>query len=310
MEILDATATAQALPYPALIQTMGALFAAGMSAPDRHHHTLPMAAEPDGTLLLMPAWDAAIGCVKIVNVTPGNGARNLPAVAGSVLVFDRRTGRHLTILDGAVLTARRTAAASALAAKHLARPDASRLLLIGAGTVAAQLPAAFHTVRPLSAVSVWARNRDRAEQLARALAGQGWPASVCTDLEAGVKSHDIVSAATLATSPIVKGQWLQPGQHVDLIGAFTPTMREADDTALQRARIFVDTPFAAHEAGELKIPLESGAIAPGDILGDLHDLCAGRQKRQADDEITVFKSTGNAIMDLAAAKVSQCAHTD
>ena len=169
---------------------------------------------------------------------PGNSARNLPAIAGSVLVFDRATGAHLALIDGAVATARRTAAASALGAR---------------------------------------------------------------DLTQAVPQADIISAATLATEPLLMGEWLQPGQHVDLIGAFTPAMREADDRALQPARLFVDTRFAAIEAGELKTPLETGAIAQSDILGDLYALAQGKAMRGSKDEITLFKSVGNAVMDLAAA---------
>ncbi|WP_293577014.1 ornithine cyclodeaminase family protein [Phaeobacter sp.] len=304
MIVLDAQATADALPFPELIDQMQALFASGLAAPDRHHHTMPMQGEPDATLLLMPAWTESVGCVKVVTATPGNSARNLPAIAGSVLVFDRATGAHLAMLDGAVLTARRTAAASALGARHLSRADARRLLLLGAGKVAAQLPHAFATVRPIDTVRVWDVFPAAAEQLAAKLRADGWDAEAVTDLAKAVPQADIISAATLATEPLLQGAWLVPGQHVDLIGAFTPDMREADDLALQRARLFVDTGFAAIEAGELKTPLETGAISQTDILGDLYALCQDRVGRGDDSEITLFKSVGNAVMDLAAARTA------
>lgn len=309
MLVLDAAATAAALPYPALIAQLRSLFSGGMRAPDRHHHTLPVAAGADATLLLMPAWDERIGCVKIVTVTPSNSTRKLPAVAGSVLVFERETGTHVALVDGSVLTARRTAAASALAASFLARQDASTLLVIGAGRVAAQLPEAFLAVRPIRQIWIWDRTPEAARVLASALCARGLNASAVDELEKSVPQADIVSAATLASEPLLKGEWLRPGQHVDLIGAFTPTMREADDTALRRARIFVDTPFAALEAGELKIPLASGVLSQSDILGDLHDLSAGLAGRLSLDEITLFKSVGNAVMDLAAAIVATRGHT-
>lgn len=301
MKILDAEATAAALPFAQLIDRMEALFASGQSAPDRHHHTMNMQGEPDATLLLMPAWNDRIGCVKVVTATPGNAARKLPAIAGSVLVFDRQTGAHLGLLDGATLTARRTAAASALAARHLAQSDSRELLLIGSGKVAAQLPEAFRAVRPIERVRIWNQSMDSAVQLATSLRNQGWDTQAVGDLEAAVQTADIISAATLATEPLLKGDWLHPGQHVDLIGAFTPTMREADDRALQRSRIFVDTPFALKEAGELKIPLHSGAIRETDIQGTLYDVSAQSVGRERQDEITLFKTTGNAVMDLAAA---------
>ena len=304
MKILDAAATRQALPYHALIAAMRAAFRSGLRSPDRQHLTLPMEGEPDGTLLLMPAWDAKYGCVKIVTVTPGNGARSLPAVAGSVLVFDRATGQHLAMLEGSVLTARRTAAASALGADILARPDAHTLLVVGAGTVAAELPAAFAAVRDLTRVLVWNRSDAGATRLVAALQEQGMPAEHAPNLEAAVAQVDMISCATLSQNPLIKGEWLKPGQHVDLLGAFTPAMREVDDTALQRSRIFVDTPFAKVEAGELKIPLDSGAISESDILGDLQLMCNAKVGRGAADGITLFKSVGNAVMDLSAARTA------
>ncbi|MFA3919367.1 ornithine cyclodeaminase family protein [Ruegeria hyattellae] len=301
MKIFDARATAAALPFAALVDQMQALFAHGLVAPDRHHHTMPMQGEPDATLLLMPAWTETVGCVKVVTATPGNAARSLPAIAGSVLVFDRATGAHLALLDGAILTARRTAAASALGARCLAREDASHLLIVGAGKVAAQLPEAFRSVRPIETLRIWDVFPAAAERLAETLRAEGWEAQAITDLAAAVPQADIISAATLATEPLLRGEWLIPGQHIDLIGAFTPAMREADDTALQRARLFVDTEFATIEAGELKTPLETGAITHADILGDLYALAQGKEGRTKDSEITLFKSVGNAVMDLAAA---------
>ncbi|MES0884968.1 ornithine cyclodeaminase family protein [Roseibium sp. SCP14] len=300
MKILDAAATAAALPYPMVIDRMEALFLEGLKAPDRHHHTMPKPNETDATLLLMPAWSEDVGCVKVVTATPGNSVRGLPAIAGSVLVFDRETGAHLALLDGATLTARRTAAASALAIRHLAPENAGKLLLIGAGKVAAQIPDAFRAVRPVDTVRIWDIFPEAAKSLADELCARGWNAEPVPDLEHAVPEADIVSAATLATEPLLKGKWLREGQHVDLIGAFTPAMREADDLALQRSRIFVDTPFAAVEAGELKTPLQTGAITQDDIRGDLYEICKGEATREGDDEITLFKTVGNAIMDLAA----------
>ena len=303
MKIFDAAETTENLPFPALINRMQDLFSQGLSAPDRHHHTMPMTGEPDATLLLMPAWSDRIGCVKIVTATPGNSARGLPAIAGSVLVFDRATGVHLALLDGAVLTARRTAAASALAARHLARPDARRLLVLGAGKVARQLPEAFRAVRPIDKVMVWNRTPGSAQKMVEMLRADGWKADIAEDLSQEVPRADIISAATLATEPVLRGEWLRDGQHIDLLGAFTPAMREADDLALQRSSIYVDTRFALSEAGEIKIPLETGAISEANILGDLHTLCIGKDTRRSETEITLFKSVGNATMDLAAASL-------
>ena len=303
-EVLDSDQTARRLPYDRLIDRMGALFAAGVTAPSRHHHTMPVAGEQDATLLLMPAWNGDIGCVKIVTAYPGNGARGLPAIAGTVLVFDRETGAHRLLMDGTPLTARRTAAASALAARFLAPADARTLLLLGAGRVASELPAAFCAVREIDRVLVWNRSDSGAAGLVRRLETSGLRASVVHDLPDAVAAADIISAATLATEPVLHGAWLRPGQHVDLVGAFTPTMRETDDTALQRGRVFVDTGMAMVEAGELAIPLAEGTISKAQICGDLADLAAGRAGRNRPDDITIFKSVGNAVMDLAAAQTA------
>ncbi len=305
MKILDAKMTAEALPMLPLIDQMETLFARKTTAPDRHHHTMPMRGETDATLLLMPAWDDTIGCVKIVNVVPGNNTRGLPAIAGSVLVFDRATGAHKAILDGSVLTARRTAAAAALGARHLARPDPSRLLIVGAGTVAAELAEAFIAVRPsITQIEIWSMRATSSERLAKTLRERGLNATSVTDLETAVRGADIISCATLATEPVVLGDWLNSGQHLDLIGAFRPDMRETDDAALRRGSIFVDTKFAAVECGELAMPIADGVITADDIRGDLHDICTGAARRETPDDITIFKSVGNAVMDLSAAIVA------
>ena len=300
MKILTAQQTAERLPYPELIQRLSALFSQAPTAPDRHHHSMAMDGEVDATLLLMPAWNEQIGCVKIVTATPGNSARGLPAIAGSVLAFRRDTGEHIALLDGAVLTARRTAAASALAADKLARSDAKHLLIVGSGKVAQQLPPAYSAVRDIETISIWSRRNDSAVQLAEQLQQQGYRAKPVQNLSEAVAQADIISAATLAQQPIIQGQWLQPGQHLDLIGAFTPQMREADDLALQRSSIYMDTPFASRESGELKIPLASGAIHPDQLCGTLAELVKQNSARQSAEQITLFKSVGNAAMDLAA----------
>ncbi|MEZ5448361.1 MAG: ornithine cyclodeaminase family protein [Thiolinea sp.] len=308
MKILTAEQTAHALPYPALVDAMDQVFAGELTVPVRHHHTLPREGEADATLLIMPVWNAQFGCVKLVNVTPGNRQRSLPTIAASVLVFDGVSGQHVGLIDGATLTARRTAAASALGARHLARPDAETLLVVGAGRVGAELPAAFAAVRPIRQVLVWNRHPEPAHQLVEALQAQGITAKAHTELETAVKQADIISCATLATEPLIHGEWLQPGQHLDLLGAFTPQMREADDLALQRSNLYIDSEACVAEAGEIAIPLACGAIRREDILGTLADLCRDTERREARSRdpqaITCFKSAGNAAMDLAAASLA------
>lgn len=301
MKIYTAEQTFAKLPFPELIAQMRTLFAAGVTCPDRHHHSIPLSGEADGSLLLMPGWHEHIGCVKLVNVTPENGKRDLPAVAASVIVFDRHTGQHLAVLDGDAVTVRRTAAASALAADYLAPKEARHLLVIGAGNIAEQLPAAFSAVRPIQQVSVWNRNRLGAEQLVSRLKAQGYSANVVLDLDKALPTADIICAATLAVEPLIKGKYLSEKQHINLIGSFTPTMREADDDVMRRVAgaIVIDASFTASESGEIALPLANKVIQPTDIAGDLSALCSGQLSCTAD--MTLFKGAGNAVMDLAAA---------
>ena len=312
MQVYSPTETASALAYPAMIAGMHTLFANGVTAPLRHHHTLPHDDQQDGVLLLMPAWQGqhGFGGVKIANVTPDNGKRGLPAVIASYLLFDETTGEHLAILDGTTLTARRTAAASALGARYLANPAAKHLLLVGAGKVAQELPDAFSSLFPLERISIWNRNPERAQALAEQLGKAGrWQVEVCGDLEAGVKNADIISCATLAREPLVKGEWLQAGQHLDLIGSFTTQMRETDDNAMQRAEVYIDTEAALKESGELLMPLASGALQREAIRGTLYDLCREAHPRHQPNRISLFKGVGHAVEDLACAIVAYQALT-
>ncbi len=308
MLVLDAAATASALDYPQLIAGLHEMFAAGVTAPLRHAHCLPRSGEPDATLLLMPAWmgDGSHGGVKIVNVVPGNASRGLSAVTASYLLFDETTGAHVALFDGATLTGRRTAAASALAGSLMARPESRTLLVVGAGHIGAQMPRAYGAVLPIDRVLIWNPTPTRAGRLVDQLRDKGMAAEARTDLQAAVGEADIISCATLSTTPLIHGDWLKPGQHLDLVGSFTPAMREADDRAMARGRVFVDGPAAAIESGDIKGPMASGALK--EIAGTLYDLCGGRvEGRRSAADITVFKSVGLAVEDLAAARVALAA---
>ncbi len=296
-----------AISYPALLEGLRAMFVSGGQAPLRHHHIMRRLNEPDATLLLMPAWmdGKSYGGVKIVNVHPGNSERSLAAVSATYLLFDEVTGKHLALLDGAVMTARRTAAASALAATYLARKDAKNLLIVGAGTVAEQLAHAYRAAIPsLEKITIWNRNLASAEKLAAKLAEAGITANCVRELVSAVDGTDIITCATLSNEPIIKGEWLKPGQHLDLIGGFTPEMREADDEAIRRSRVFVDTEAAKVEAGDICIPIASGILKANAIAGDLYGMCRETAGRRSVEEITLFKSAGSAIEDLAAAMVA------
>lgn len=313
MRVIGPDEVDAALSYPALIDTLESAFVSGAIGPPRHHHTVEL---PDGasaaTLLLMPAWTTSapgtttagkyIG-IKAVSVFPDNRKRRLPAVQGAYLLLSAQSGEPLAVIDAPRLTAWRTAAASALAARYLARQDASRLLVVGAGALAAFLVKAHASVRAIREVAIWNRTRPGAEAVAASLTNSGFRAGVAGDLEQAVRSADIVSTATISKTPLVKGEWLQPGVHLDCVGAYRPDMRETDDAVVQRARIWVDTRSGAlKEAGDLVIPLAAGVIGPGKIEGDLFDLARKQATlRTSPGEITMFKSVGASIEDLAAA---------
>ena len=303
MRMIDAEAVQRFMEFGALVEAIRGMFRADCVMPLRHHHTVEVPGEPDATALLMPAWTVGgyLG-VKLVNVFPGNAERGLPAVSGVYVLFDGRTGAALALIDGGELTVRRTAAASALAADYLARKDASHLLVVATGRLAPNQIGAFRAVRPIGRVTVWGRTPDRAARIVDGL-GDDIDAGVATDLEAAVADADIISCATLATEPLIRGEWLRPGQHLDLIGGFTPKMREADDDCIRRATVFCDTRAGATvEAGDLTQPLASGVLKLADIPADLYDLCrGGHPGRTSDAEITLFKAAGAALEDLASA---------
>lgn len=303
MRILSPEETKAALPWDKLVDALEEGFRSEVTSPLRHHHHMKNDGVDDDVILLMPAWrDEGWGGIKLVNVHPGNSRKGLPAISSTYLLFDRETGRHRLILDGSELTARRTAAASALAAKKLARKDARRQLIVGAGRVGSNIPYAYLTALPIEEFEVWDRTDANAERLVADLTSNGHAALRATDLQAAVERADVITCATLAREPVVLGDWLRPGQHVDLIGSFTPEMREVDDAAMQRARIFIDTDHAKVESGDIKIPLETGVISEGDILATLTELCRGQvEGRASDDEITLFKGVGLAAEDLSAA---------
>ena len=303
------------LHFRMLIERMRQTFRAGVEVPLRHHHTVGTFGQNDGTLLLMPAWQVnqSIG-VKVVTVFPDNGAKDLPAVQGLYLLMDGKTGMPQAVLDGTALTKRRTAAASALAASYLARPDSERLLMVGTGALAPELIEAHATVLPIKHVLVWGRSIDKAKKVASRFHRPKFRIEATDDLEGAVRGAQVISCATLAKEPLIRGAWLQPGVHLDLVGGFTPDMREADDDCIRRSRVFVDTrEGACAEAGDIVQPMKAGILTENDIAGDLYDLTRGeRAGRRFYDQITLFKSVGTALEDLCAAQlaVEMVCHND
>jgi ornithine cyclodeaminase len=292
--------------YKSLMDRIKKGFASSaIEVPQRHHHNYknPLAKE-DSTLLIMPAWNPGkdLG-VKLVTVSPENGKYNLPAIQGTYILFDAYKGMPKAILEAKALTAKRTAATSALAASFLAREDASSLLMIGTGALSSQLILAHSAVRPIKKVYVWGRDVLKAEAVCEQLINENMDIETVTDIDAVIGKADIISVATLSKTPLIKGKFLQKGQHIDLVGAFKKDMREADDAAIKRSSVFVDTVGGMKESGDIFMPLQNGALSENKIKADLPELCRNVKKgRINDSEITLFKSVGHALEDLVAAK--------
>ena len=303
---IDDQQVSKLLDYPALIDALATAFRTYREPPARQQYTIDTDDEDDAHLLLMPAWQPGqkIG-IKIASVFPGNADRDLPTVNASYLLLDATTGIPEMIMDATELTRRRTAAASALAAQYLAREQSTKLLMVGTGAMSTHLIMAHCTSRPIDTVQVWGRRHERACAIAGQFSDEKFDVLPVTDLQAAVSSADIISCATLATQALINGDWLVPGQHLDLVGSFTPDMREADDCALRRANIYVDTRSGAmQEAGELVQGIRDGVISDLDIRGDLFELTRDECKgRLSDEDITLFKSVGTSLEDLAAAEL-------
>ncbi len=264
--------------------------------------------QDDAILLNRAAWKPGYGIgLKTVTGFFDNPRRTppRPSIQGLFVLFDPEDGRPLAVIDGAAITAWKTAADSALGSRYLSRPDAQSLLMVGAGAMARPLIQAHLSVRPgIRRVAIWNRTPARAEALATDLCSDGREVEVevATDLGAAVAAADVVSVATRSEAPVVQGTWLRPGTHLDLVGAFTPRMREADDEAIRGGRLFVDARETTLEhIGELMIPIECGVVRADDVIADLYDLAGGFVRQRAADDITIFKNGGGAHLDLMTA---------
>ena len=303
---LDAAAVRRATPWNELMEAIAQmLLDGGATVPQREVHDVALPDGGTGSLLVMAAWvDRELLGVKAVTHYPSNAGTDLPIISAGYLLFDGQTGQLAAVLDGDELTLRRTAAVSALAADRLARSDADRLLVVGTGKLAPNLALAHAAVRQFGVIEVWGRDRAKAAAVARALEDHGLPARPAPSLDVAVERADIVTCATGATSPLVCGSLLQPGTHLDLVGGFRADMREADDAAVVRSTLFVDTRAGAVLAGDLAQPLADELITSDSIAADLAALVAGNHPgRTSDSEITLFKSVGFALSDLAGAQL-------
>lgn len=307
MHFLDADRVRRLLDFPSLVEALR-----------ESHRGLPPAttesllADPvagsENRFLSLAAWegDGLIG-TKLVTVFPANGRapEDPPAVQACYLLFDGKQGRPLLMADGTMLTLRKTAADSALGTFFLARQDAERLLMVGAGALAPHVVAAHLSQRPsLRRVEIWNRTAARAESVAAGLRAEGIECRAVTDLEAAARQADIISCATMSTEPLIKGAWLKPGAHLDLMGGWQPSMREADDEAVRRAAVYVDQRPLCRRCGDLLGPVEAGVFDWSDIRADLYELCSGQVTgRRSDEEITLYKNIGGGHLDLYTARL-------
>lgn len=306
MKQFDAEQCHDALDFRTLIPALREAFATGASVPLRHTHTIQSQGR-EGTTLIMPAWnEAGFFGVKTINIFPANGEQGLPGLHATYVLYSATTGVPLALIDGDAITVRRTAGAAALGADFLARKDASRLLILGAGRIASLLPAAMRSVRNITHIDIWNPRPVRAAVLAESLRKQGIAATPLAGgldaLEAAAREADIISCATLAEQPLIQRDWLKPGAHLDLIGSFKPSMTEAAPECFIDTDVFVDTDEVPKKSGDLLNAIATGRFAPEDIRATLEALCRGEHPgRTRDDAITVFKAVGSALEDLTAA---------
>jgi len=304
MHHFDSKAVEKALPYPLLAKALAQGLEQAIEAPPRSHLTPNHDAS---CVLIMPAWRPhQLMGVKLVSVWPGNNAKGESAVSGVYVLISCDNGHPVAVLDGTALTLRRTAAAAALAARKLARENSRTLAMLGTGALSVPLVQAHVDVMPFDKVLVWGRQASKAQAVVAQLQQQGIAASVATDLEQTLAQADVVAAATTATEAFIRADWVRPGTHLGLIGAFTAQMAEAEPALMSLAQVFADSRSAVLEkGGEVFQAIQQGLIAPAAILAELAELAAQPERywRRDAQDITVFKSVGFASLDLIAAEL-------
>ena len=308
MKMFDAEAVHQALDYPSLVTALIEHHTRDVDAVRSHMLEQPRTSGNNPIFLALPAWqfDRAIGA-KLITVFPDNEYNDsgLPSVQGVYVLFDGTNGKPRACIDGTALTLRKTAADSAVGSHFLAHKNARHMLMVGAGAMAPHLIMAHCAVCPgIEQVSIWNRTPERAEALAQSLSLDGVQISITTDLETAARNADLISCATMATEPLILGEWLKPGTHLDLVGSFRPDMHECDEAAVVRASVFVDSPWSAlNDCGEIIDAMANGVLTKEHILADNFTLSRGEhQGRTNDKEITLYKNGGGGHLDLMVAQ--------
>lgn len=293
------------IDYPSLIEELRNTFISNIKVPNRIHQDYENPEEGiDSTLLLMPAWKPSeeLG-IKILTVSPNNSKYKLPGINAVYLLFDAQKGGIKSVIEAKKMTSMRTAAASALASSYLSREDSKIMLMVGTGALSEELIRAHSTVRNIDKIYIWGRNKQNALKIVDKLKDEFNIHAIDT-IEEVISSVDIISCATLSTEALLFGKNLRKGQHIDLVGSFKPNMREVDDELISNVDIYIDTPLAKKETGDLKVPLEKGLISDNSIKADLFELTTNNElARVSNDQITLFKSVGHALEDFAAARL-------
>jgi ornithine cyclodeaminase/alanine dehydrogenase-like protein (mu-crystallin family) len=303
MLIIPENRIAEFLAYPDLIEALRKMFLSEYTLPLRHHHFYTNSDGDHNTLILMPVWNKDYIGMKQVTVAPGNVRQNIPSVFAQYILSDAKTGKPLATMNAAELTARRTACTSALASSFLSRKDADNLLVVGGGAVARHLVEAHMAVREFRKINIWMRDPDKLAAYVDLLKNKGIDACAVENLEDAARNADVISCATLSKTPVIKGEWIKPGAHLDMIGSHKPDTRETDDDAIIKSQIFVDSRMGAlHETGELALPIADGIISEKDVKADIVELVKGiHVGRESEEQITLFKSAGLAVEDFAGA---------
>ncbi len=307
MRTIGAEELGKLLPYDRLVEKLAEAFRDPPSVPPRHHYDLHADNPGLATFLVMPSWhtEKFIG-TKLVTVMPDNTKLNLPTISGLYALFEIKTGQLVLLMDAPELTARRTTAVSALAARYLAREDAQSLLIVGSGTLGEHMVPAHSAVRSYTEIMLYGRTASKTEALAEKLREQGFPVRAVNDVEAAARQADVIACATTSYTPIIQGEWLKEGCHLDLVGAFRADMQEVDEAAVIRADLYADTwAGVLAEGGDIVIPKEKGLLKEQSFKAELSELVSGAKPgRQDEKSITLFKSVGTAISDFAAADLA------
>jgi 1-pyrroline-2-carboxylate reductase [NAD(P)H] len=306
VRVIEAVDVHRVLEFPLVIEALRATFGGEASAPPRLMYRLDGDRSHD-VFALLPAWSDDVVGVKAFTYLPENAGEGNEVLHANILLFDRRSGVPLALVEGRSVTFWRTAAMTALAADYLARRDAARLLVCGTGNLSPYLALAHAAIRPIREIGIWGRNREKAARVVEELRGAraDLHIQVVDDLASAAGESDIICCATASREPIILGEWVRPGTHASFIGNHERDARECDTEMVVKSRIYVDSRVnVLNEAGEILIPIEEGRLREADVVGELSELCGGRVAgRASEEEITLFKSVGTALADLAVARL-------